>query len=51
MFLSLPVTYHVSGEQGKVDEAQREMAAIEALRSEKSGKEVRVVSLRRRHTS
>jgi hypothetical protein len=30
-----------SGEQGKVDESMREMAAIEALKSEKSEKEVR----------
>jgi hypothetical protein len=29
-----------SGEQGKVDESMREMAAIEALKSEKSEKEV-----------
>jgi len=29
------------GEQGKVDESMREMAAIEALKSEKSEKEVR----------
>ena len=38
----LPVT-HLSGvgEQGKVDESMREMAAIEALKSEKSDKEVR----------
>lgn len=28
------------GEQGKVDESMREMAAIEALKSEKSDKEV-----------
>ena len=30
------------GEQGKVDESMREMAAIEALKSEKSEKEVRI---------
>jgi len=30
----------VTGEQGKVDESMREMAAIEALKSEKSEKEV-----------
>jgi len=29
-----------TGEQGKVDESMREMAAIEALKSEKSEKEV-----------
>lgn len=29
------------GEQGKVDESMREMAAIEALKSEKTDKEVR----------
>ena len=33
---------YVAGEQGKVDESMREMAAIEALKSEKSDKEVRV---------
>jgi hypothetical protein len=31
---------HALGEQGKVDESMREMAAIEALKSEKSEKEV-----------
>ncbi len=31
------------GEQGKVDESMREMAAIEALKSEKTDKEVRSV--------
>lgn len=30
------------GEQGKVDESMREMAAIEALKSEKADKEVRI---------
>jgi hypothetical protein len=30
-----------AGEQGKVEESMREMAAIEALKSEKAGKEVR----------
>lgn len=30
----------LTGEQGKVDESMREMAAIEALKSEKSEKEV-----------
>jgi len=30
----------ISGEQGKVDESMREMAAIEALKSEKADKEV-----------
>lgn len=30
----------MTGEQGKVDESMREMAAIEALKSEKSEKEV-----------
>lgn len=34
----------IKGEQGKVDESMREMAAIEALKSEKSEKEVRVCS-------
>jgi hypothetical protein len=29
-----------SGEQGKVDESMREMAAIEALKTEKADKEV-----------
>lgn len=33
----------VLGEQGKVEESMREMAAIEALKSEKSEKEVRHV--------
>lgn len=33
----------LSGEQGKVDESMREMAAIEALKSEKSDKEVRTL--------
>ena len=31
----------LSGEQGKVDESMREMAAIEALKSEKADKEVK----------
>lgn len=31
------------GEQGKVDESMREMAAIEALKSEKADKEVSIV--------
>ena len=31
-----------AGEQGKVDESMREMAAIEALKSEKAEKEVRL---------
>ena len=30
------------GDQGKVDESMREMAAIEALKSEKADKEVRI---------
>ena len=30
----------IAGEQGKVDESMREMAAIEALKSEKAEKEV-----------
>jgi hypothetical protein len=34
-----------TGEQGKVDESMREMAAIEALKSEKSDKEVRALGL------
>jgi hypothetical protein len=36
------LTYR-TGEQGKVDESMREMAAIEALKSEKSDKEVRLL--------
>lgn len=32
------------GEQGKVDESMKEMAAIEALKAEKSDKEVRIFS-------
>jgi hypothetical protein len=32
-----------AGEQGKVEESMREMAAIEALKSEKSEKEVRTI--------
>jgi hypothetical protein len=39
-FGSLPAFLHCIGEQGKVDESMREMAAIEALKSEKSEKEV-----------
>ena len=35
-----------AGEQGKVDESMREMAAIEALKSEKAEKEVRLSLLR-----
>ena len=35
-----PAFLHDTGEQGKVDESMREMAAIEALKSEKSEKEV-----------
>ena len=38
--LSRPST----GEQGKVEESMREMAAIEALKSEKADKEVRLES-------
>lgn len=42
-----------SGEQGKVEESMREMAAIEALKSEKADKEVSlgrlVASSRRSH--
>ena len=34
------VSIYATGEQGKVDESMREMAAIEALKSEKSDKEV-----------
>lgn len=33
------------GEQGKVDESMREMAAIEALKSEKAEKEARILRL------
>lgn len=33
------------GEQGKVEESMREMAAIEALKSEKADKEVRTLML------
>jgi hypothetical protein len=36
---------HATGEQGKVDESMREMAAIEALKSEKSEKEVNIYLL------
>jgi hypothetical protein len=39
-FGNLPAFLHSLGEQGKVDESMREMAAIEALKSEKSEKEV-----------
>ena len=35
-----PYSRWISGEQGKVEESMREMAAIEALKSEKSEKEV-----------
>ena len=35
------LTHIFAGEQGKVDESMREMAAIEALKSEKADKEVR----------
>ncbi len=37
-----PLTFitHILGEQGKVDESMREMAAIEALKSENADKEV-----------
>lgn len=38
------LTHSFSGEQGKVDESMREMAAIEALKSEKSEKEVCILS-------
>ena len=34
------LTHIFAGEQGKVDESMREMAAIEALKSEKADKEV-----------
>ena len=33
-----------TGEQGKVEESMREMAAIEALKSEKADKEVSLIS-------
>jgi hypothetical protein len=36
---------YIPGEQGKVDESMREMAAIEALKSEKADKEVCLASL------
>ena len=36
------LTHIFAGEQGKVDESMREMAAIEALKSEKADKEVRL---------
>lgn len=35
--------YFETGEQGKVEESMREMAAIEALKSEKADKEVRLI--------
>ena len=38
------LTHIFAGEQGKVDESMREMAAIEALKSEKADKEVRILS-------
>lgn len=41
---SLSANIAISGEQGKVDESMREMAAIEALKSEKSEKEVHFFS-------
>lgn len=43
MFAQIIIAYCVYnlGEQGKVDESMREMAAIEALKSEKADKEVR----------
>jgi hypothetical protein len=45
--LSCKKVSHTSllGEQGKVDESMREMAAIEALKSEKSEKEVLHIDL------
>lgn len=51
MRASLPNAYFIIdfcalGEQGKVDESMREMAAIEALKSEKADKEVRLLILR-----
>ena len=39
--LEIVLTHIFAGEQGKVDESMREMAAIEALKSEKADKEVR----------
>ena len=33
-------SYSTTGDEGKVDESMREMAAIEALKSEKADKEV-----------
>jgi hypothetical protein len=39
---SVTINASKPGEQGKVDESMREMAAIEALKSEKADKEVRV---------
>lgn len=45
--VTLPLTNRSgAGEQGKVDESMREMAAIEALKSEKSDKEVRRLHFR-----
>ena len=38
--IELVLTWFSSGEQGQVDESMREMAAIEALKSEKADKEV-----------
>jgi len=39
----------LTGEQGKVDESMREMAAIEALKSEKADKEVKTICFRCAH--
>jgi hypothetical protein len=38
----LSLTFPYLGEQGKVEESMREMAAIEALKGEKADKEVRL---------
>ena len=38
---SVTINASKPGEQGKVDESMREMAAIEALKTEKADKEVR----------
>jgi hypothetical protein len=39
MFISIEFS-RIKGERGQVDESMREMAAIEALKSEKADKEV-----------
>jgi hypothetical protein len=37
------MNFYCTGDQGKVDESIREMAAIEALKSEKAEKEVNLI--------